>query len=282
MACHNRRETTLNCLRHLYDQDSADDMVVETFLVDDGSTDGTAGAVRSEFPDVTLIEGDGTLFWCGGMRKAWEQAARQDPDAYLLLNDDVSLQPEALVTLLEVYGEQLKRTGQAAVVVGSCNDPDTGNWTYGGSRCRGGKRSLDFEPVIPDGTVQECDIMNGNCVLVPRAVYNAIGGLSGEFTHAIGDFDYGWRAQDAGFPLLVPGRYVGQCHRNACQSWCDPSTPVRVRLKLLYAPLGLNLREYLRFYRKHLGSPWRAWVKAYLRALSPRLHSAMKHAFRSE
>ena len=79
LTCHNRRDQTLRCLASLA---TAKEVVstrvdVDTFLVDDGCSDGTAAAVRSRFPDVHVIAGTGCLFWCGGMRLAWTHAARK-------------------------------------------------------------------------------------------------------------------------------------------------------------------------------------------------------------
>lgn len=42
----------------------------DVFLVDDESTDGTSEAIKSEFPEVSIIKGDGSLFWNRGMYTA--------------------------------------------------------------------------------------------------------------------------------------------------------------------------------------------------------------------
>lgn len=66
LTVHNRKEKTLNCLRRLYSQEKIDQYVVDVFLTDDGCTDGTSMAVKEEFPNVNIINGDGTLFGIEG------------------------------------------------------------------------------------------------------------------------------------------------------------------------------------------------------------------------
>ena len=88
LTCHNRKEKTLICLRKLFEQDVRN-VEFDVFLVDDGCTDGTAEAVREEFPKIHIIQGDGSLFWNRGMCLAWEEARKNGAhDAVLWLNDD--------------------------------------------------------------------------------------------------------------------------------------------------------------------------------------------------
>ena len=46
--------------------------------MDDGSTDGTADAVRHAFDSVTVIRGDGSLYWAAAMARAERVAATHD------------------------------------------------------------------------------------------------------------------------------------------------------------------------------------------------------------
>ena len=88
LTCHNRKAKTIECLKSLFKaiQFSKADSSFSVYLVDDGSTDGTAEAVLSNFPEVNVINGSGNLFWAGGMRLAWNTALQSNPDYYLLLN----------------------------------------------------------------------------------------------------------------------------------------------------------------------------------------------------
>lgn len=74
LTCHNRREKTLSCLQSLFGATMPEGYKTEVFLVDDGSTDGTGEAVEKCFPQVTVIQGDGNLYWNKGMNLAWKNA----------------------------------------------------------------------------------------------------------------------------------------------------------------------------------------------------------------
>jgi len=100
MACHNRRDNTLVCLSALKNQKLSRNLAIEVFLLDDGSTDGTAEAVSREFPDVHMITGDGTLFWNRGMHRSFSVAIKREFDYYMWLNDDSVLHKNALEVLL--------------------------------------------------------------------------------------------------------------------------------------------------------------------------------------
>ena len=59
ITCHNRREKTIACLQFLYNCDLPENHELEVFLVDDGSIDGTGEAVKNNFQQVNVIEGNG-------------------------------------------------------------------------------------------------------------------------------------------------------------------------------------------------------------------------------
>jgi GT2 family glycosyltransferase len=74
ITCHNRKPKTLACLAALFNQELSPEVTIDVYLVDDGSTDGTAEAVHQAYPQVKILQGDGSLFWNRGMRKAFAEA----------------------------------------------------------------------------------------------------------------------------------------------------------------------------------------------------------------
>jgi GT2 family glycosyltransferase len=238
LTCHNRKDKTLQCLDDLFHQQGLGiDFFVGVFLVDDGSTDGTAEAIKLKFPSVNIIQGDGNLYWNRGMHLAWKTAATTgDFDYYLWLNDDTFLFENAIQTLLR--GAQLSNF--KSVICGSTLSLESNTISYGGF-------SKDSKMLIPNGQLQESFAINGNCVLIPKFIFKAIGLLDKRFPHAIGDFEYGLRVRKNHLSSFISEGYVGTCEgSDKLPLWCSSEAPLHQRIKSLYSPLG-NSHPYYYF-----------------------------------
>jgi GT2 family glycosyltransferase len=279
ITCFNRKQKTLDCLAALIDR-SVGTAVTSIYLVDDGSTDGTAAAVRAAYPQVQIVQGDGQLFWNGGMRLAFATALERDYDYYLWLNDDTILYPHALSVLLQT-AERLaaQETDLGTIVVGSTCDPDTGTFTYGGMLQQSWWRPMRLARVEPSDTPQKCDTVNGNCVLISRSVVRVVGNLDPAFTHYMGDLDYGLRAHKHGCNIWVAPGYLGTCAENARPSnWHEVfvGQSWHHQLQQMGSPKGLNfttvtlspLAEWKAFAQRHAGPLWPIyWLSPYRRLL---------------
>lgn len=267
LTCFNRRQKTVACIDAVLAQTALHDTVIDFFITDDGSTDGTAEALREKHDRIALFKGDGTLFWNGGMRLAWDAAMRMDYDFYLWLNDDTFLYPETLRRLLDTAGGMKGRYGNACIAIGSTHDVN-GQISYGGELRRSWLRPLTVDQVAPLEVAQPCDTFNGNCVLVSRAAARVLGNLDPGFIHAMGDTDYGFRARRAGIPMWVIPGYAGTCVNddNITGGFGDPSLPLALRMSKALAPKGLPLRPWQRLCQRHAGFFWPVyWCWPYLK-----------------
>ena len=183
----NRKEKTLQCLGNLYKQLPIQGYSIDIYLTNDGCTDGTPEAIAQKFPEVEIIHSKGNLFWNRGMYTAWEEATkRKEYDYYLWLNDDTFIYPDSISRLLN---DSISVKDEAIICGATCSEKD-GKPTYGGRNNNG--------IIPPNGSLQICQHFNGNVVLIPRYVYQRIGNLDYTYSHALGDFDYGLRAEKLG------------------------------------------------------------------------------------
>ena len=258
MTVYNRKEKTIRCLdsvcRTLIPHEGT--IIAAIFLTDDGCKDGTADAIREkDYPlEISILQGDGSLFWNGGMINSWKAAlAVGGWDGYLWLNDDIEVLPEFWSDLLQADAESVKKYGKQGIYVGSTKDADTGKFTYGGFVYTNKLTLLD-KFIHPDGeSCQECEAAHGNITFVSSAVVQQMGIFCDDYIHGGSDHDYTYRAHKAGFPILVLPHFSAIC-RNDHTRFGGRSyyfkLPLRQRLKLANSPKGLNLHNALLFSKR--------------------------------
>jgi len=280
MACYNRKEKTFACLENLFNQALPPAVKLCVYLLDDASTDGTADAIRQSYPQVTTIEGNGGLFWNGGMRLAWAEAMKKDYDYYLWLNDDTILEPGALLKLFTTSRNFTDKEQEKVIVVGSTCDPVTGELTYGAVVRRDWWHPFHYKNLEPGEEPKPCHTMHGNCVLIPRAVVQLVGNLEPIFTHGAGDFDYGLRAKQKGCTIWIVSGYVGTCSRNPTENsiWKSSDMSLKERFKKVIQPKGLPPNESKVFAQRHGGILWPFyWILPYTRLFLKSIFSTAKH-----
>lgn len=243
LTVHNRKEKTLVCLRNLFRQKISEGVSLTVYLTDDGCTDGTRESVVTEFPQVHIVEGDGSLFWNRGMIAAWQEAAKSDYDYYLWLNDDTYIYEDVIERLLQC---SLHFEDVAIIVGTTCAVGKSNVITYGGW--------IDNKLVKDVSKEYKCDTFNGNIVLIPRAVYELLGTNDPYYRHAVGDTDYGLRANEQGLEVWTAEGLMGECDTHERPTvWMDPSQPFKKRWKNFFAPTGNNPFEFFHFRKKHYG-----------------------------
>lgn len=224
VTCFNRREKTLKSLESLrmalmdYNLSSNRKIDLHLYLTNDGCTDGTSEAVKEKFESayrVSIIEGNGNLFWAGGMRKAWEKALEEKEkyhwEYYLLINDDTTMMTSMFKTLLDNHEWIINKYGKGGLISGICKSSGTPIvTTYGGKiyigQPFGRSRFLD-----PTGEPQTCDVTNANILLVDSCYVDKYGIFYKGFRHGNADFDYSYQANKKGYPVILTSEYCGVC-----------------------------------------------------------------------
>lgn len=277
ITSYNRKDKTLRCLKSLFNQIGLNESFqITVFLLDDNSTDGTTQAIIENFPAVKIIHGSGSLFWAGGMRKAWTEATKTGIafDFFLLLNDDTILYESTITNLLHDYSMLDKE----ALLTAPTTDPVLKNTSYGGSKLIR-KGFSQFTILNPNNShPQLCNLANANILLVPFSIYKKIGILSDKYTHGLADFDYSLRANKNNIPTYLATHPGGTCENDHGNNWKSAGTStLKERVNYLYSPKGLAYHEYLYYIKIHFPKELPlAVIKLWAKTLYPYLWDRLK------
>ena len=277
----NRVDKTLACLDSIGDavEKGLVSFSLSVFLTDDGSTDGTSQKIKERsypFP-VEILQGDGSLFWNGGMINSWKAALAypEEFDGFLWLNNDTVVLPGFWQMLAEADKYAKEKYGKGQIYVGSTRDKLTGKFTYGGFNFVN-KITLKDKLLPPNGEIQECQCAHGNITYVSREVVEKTGIFTNKYQHGGSDHDYTYRASRRGFHNLILPDYAGECvndHPADGNRGNFFEMPLKKRIEYLKSPRGLNLHNALLFQKRCF--PWRypiIWTTGYFKALFPKTY----------
>lgn len=247
VTCWNERLGILSCLDLLFRQ--IDRMKTEgvyeftVYLADGGSTDGTIDELDGKYSQLKLVKGSQKKNWIHGTLLAWEEAAKEDPDFYILLSSKIRLEEGALETLME----NSKYLRHKALLVGSV--ADAGGNIVAGGRTKKGKTVLP-DPLIP----VPCYNFEGDLVLVPKAVYSKLGMLDKIYNYKFADYDYGVRAYKVGIQRVVaPGILAKTDVKAPLPKWRDASYTVKERFMYMTAAERRIPRELFIYDCRRIG-----------------------------
>jgi len=198
----NNCEITLNCLRSLFANTTH--VSLEVFVVDNASTDGSAEAIRAEFPHVKIIRNEVRLGFSTNNNLALGQARGRH---LMLLNDDTIVLPGALehmVAYLDAHPE-------VGAVGGYLLNPDMtfqGGYDYDLHPVHEALRPLSDwigRRSIREQTVPiEVDWVCGACMVVRREVVDQVGLLDTAFDPLYTEeTDWCYRIRRAGWRIVL-------------------------------------------------------------------------------
>lgn len=265
-TCYNRKDKTLKCIKSLTDGNKG--YAISFIVVDDNSTDGTVAEIERSGCNCTVIHGNGSLYWSGGMRKGIAHyLSNPDSDYVLLVNDDVIFEPGIIKNLIK-----RSQDNNNAVVVGPTCDDD-GNYTYGARRLIIPRKNDLYYAVEPSKEPILCDTFNCNCVLIKSEIICSVGNFDSQYRHSLADLDYGFMMKRKGFSIISSEEYIGICYKNDPKgTWSDKSLGRLERLKKKESVKGAPFGEWFHFMYKNFGF-WlavRYSISPYIRILMGR------------
>jgi GT2 family glycosyltransferase len=199
----NQRDRTLQCLASLMAIESPP---FHTVLWDNGSQDGTAGAVREAFPQVLVHYHPSNLGVASGRNAGAELAIQTfDPTHLLFLDNDMLVEAEFVSALLQPFSGN-DQVGQSQAKLRFMHDKNLLN--------DGGGARINFLlwQITPVGygeidrgqhdTIRRCTACGG-AMMVRSEIFQQLGGFDPKFDpFGPEDLDFSLRLQEAGYQAL--------------------------------------------------------------------------------
>jgi len=196
----NRRELTLDCLASLRLITYPNYRII---VVDNGSTDNSAEAIKSNYPDAQLLELNKNIRYAGGNNAALKALLDDQDDFVLLLNNDTTVEPDFLTHLVITCSPD--DIGMIGPKILYHSRPDV-IWFAGGviNPAWGYVRHLGLRQ-LDDGRfdqAREVSFLTGCCLLIKRRILVEVGLLDESFYLYSEDADYCLRTLGRGYHLF--------------------------------------------------------------------------------
>lgn len=206
----NNADDTLQCLESLSKSHYANHRIL---VVDNGSVDGSAGRIRSEFPSVELVELNSNRGYAEGNNAGIELAIKRDADYVLILNNDTIIAPN-LVEELVRFAEAEPTAGIIGPKVYCLSESEKlyalGSsiaWQRGETIHRAMFESMTSYSHVTDP--EEVDFIAGCGVLLRRELIQNGGLLDQSYYLNFEDVEFSVRARKLGFQTwLVPSAVI--------------------------------------------------------------------------
>ncbi|MFA6981852.1 MAG: glycosyltransferase family 2 protein [Patescibacteria group bacterium] len=186
---YNSREYILECLASIWKQETKTDF--EVIVFDNASGDGTAGIIKKDFSNTTLIESEKNTGICMGNN---EGAKASKYDYLLFLNPDTKLPEGSIDNLYKAISEY---ENEGVILIPEQRDYDTGEFLH----CGLGLDVLGFP--INQGRGKNYFYADGAAILMSKKNFMDIGMFDEDLFLIYDDIDLSWRARLFGLEIKL-------------------------------------------------------------------------------
>ena len=231
IVSHDTRELLHACLASVATH--AGGLNIEIIVVDNASTDGTPTMVRRDFPAVTLLEATENGGFASGNNLGIRRVRGR---AVLLLNPDTALTVGALPALDDalIADRAIGIVGPRLVYPdGSAQSSRRRFPTLGTALVEStvlGEQHPTYPAIahytmadVPDDLAHDADWLVGACLLVRRAVFDAVGLLDARLFLYSEEPEFCWRARRAGWRVRYVPEAVVVHHEGASTGQVVPT-----------------------------------------------------------
>ncbi len=207
MLSWNQKEETLRCLAELI-KVKVKGYKLEIVLIDNGSKDGTARAVKKNFPKIYCFINKANCGFAAGVNKGLRHALRDKQMEYvLLLNNDTFLNKTFLFQLIKTA----RSSNGVGIVAPSLKHYQKDELFFGMEgklNLKTGKAKHRNIKKIKSKELIEAGFVSGCCMLIKREVVEKIGFFDKRYFLYLEDVDYCLRAKKAGYRIVLDPKVV--------------------------------------------------------------------------
>lgn len=177
-------------------------------VVDNDSSDGSVEYLKKNFPSVRVVESGENL----GFGKGNNLGVRTYPDydAYLFLNNDVSVPKDWLKELVKVLESDAKVGAVGPKVLYS--KKKNGKYIVNSAGIKVDKHFMAYDRYDKEednpkyDVIEEVDALMGGAFLVRRDVFEKVGGFNPKMFLYYEDIDLSLRIRDLGYKIMYCGK----------------------------------------------------------------------------
>ena len=246
----NRAAMVCDCVASVLAQEN---VALEVIVVDDCSPDDTKVRIEERFG------GDSRVKYIRNERNSFQAVSRNNGakiaqgEFLLFLDDDNIIGANALATLVEEFRKNPKLGFAAPMAVHKRPGKNNLIWSLGSDFNRWTSQPKDNCPNLPleklppePKTYPTSYYPNG--FMVPRAVYDAVGGFDETYEQIFEESDFGWKIREAGYEAII-STVARTDHLGFLEPGCVPELR-QLGIEKPYRTYCFA-RNRLRFARKH-------------------------------
>ena len=248
----NRAEMVCRCVKSVLDSDWPD---LEVIVVDDGSPDDTGRRIKDAF--------GGRVRYTRNEKNSFQAVSRNNGarlatgDYLLFLDDDNVLDRRAITELVRAFENNPKLGLAAPMAVHKRPGKENLIWSLGSdfnrwtSQPKDNRSNLPLEQ-LPAEPASYPTSYYPNGFMIPRTVYEQVGGFDEKYVQIFEESDFGWKIREAGFDAIVLTTARTEHH-----GFLEPGCVPELRQLGIEKPYRTYCfaRNRLRFARQHFSLP---------------------------
>ena len=248
----NRAEMVCRCVQSILDTEWPK---LEVIVVDDCSPDDTMNKVKEQFgAKVKYIRNKRNSFQAVSRNNGAKIATG---DYLFFLDDDNIVDKRIFIEMTKAFSENARLGLVAPMAIHMRPGKNNVIWSLGSDFNRWTSQQKDYCPNLPVAELPESPASYPtsyypNGFMVPRKVFDAVGGFDEKYVQIFEESDFGWKIGEAGY-----GEIVLTTARTEHHGFLEPGCGPELRQLGIEKPYRTYCfaRNRLRFARKHFSLP---------------------------